>query len=77
MGKPYKKFLWCRGEKQKQVKSYSLKPKTCKVGQYTLSGKLVKIYNTVREARKDFSNVNKVLKGTASQCKGYTFKYIS
>ena len=77
MGKPYKKFLWCRGEKQKQVKPYSLKPKNCKVGQYTLSGELVKIYDTVREARKDFSNVNKVLKGTASQCKGYTFKYIS
>jgi len=54
-----------------------LKPKNCKVGQYTLSGELVKIYDTVREARKDFSNVNKVLKGTASQCKGYTFKYIS
>lgn len=77
MGKPYKEFLWCRGEKQESVKPYKLKEKTRKVGQYTLDGKLVKIYNTVREARKDFSNVNKVLKGTASQCKGYTFKYIS
>ncbi|MGN0966100.1 MAG: NUMOD1 domain-containing DNA-binding protein [Candidatus Coprovivens sp.] len=48
-----------------------------KVGQYTLDGKLVKIYDTVREARKDFSNVNKVLKGTATKCKGYTFKYMS
>lgn len=77
MGKPYKEFLWCRGEKQDSVKPYQLKKKTCRVGQYTLQGELVKIYNTVREARKDFSNVNKVLKGTASQCKGYTFKYIS
>ena len=77
MGKPYKEFLWCRGEKQDSIKPYKLKKKTCKVGQYTLQGKLVKIYNTVKEARKDFSNVNKVLKGTASQCKGYTFKYIS
>lgn len=77
MGKPYKEFLWCRGKKQDSVKPYQLKKKTCKVGQYTLQGELVKIYNTVREARRDFSNVNKVLKGTASQCKGYTFKYIS
>lgn len=77
MGKPYKQFLWLRGVKQSSVKPYKLKKKTCKVGQYTLDGQLVKIYNTVREARKEFSNVSKVLKGAASQCKGYTFKYIS
>ena len=77
MGKPYKEYLWCRGDKQESVKPYKLKEKTRKVGQYTLDGQLVKIYNTVREARKDFGNVNKVLKGLAKQCKGYTFKYIS
>ena len=77
MGKPYKNFLWCRGEKQDSIKPYKLRTKQRKVGQYTLDGKLVKIYDTVRAARKDFSNVNKVLKGIAAQCKGYTFKYIS
>lgn len=77
MGKPYKNYLWHRGTKLDSVKPYQLKQTIKKVGQYTLDGKLVKVYNTVREARKDFSNVNKVLKGTASQCKGYTFKYIS
>lgn len=77
MGKPYKEFLWCRGKKQETLKPYKLKEKTRKVGQYTLDGKLVKIYDTVRSARKDFSNVNKVLKGQSNQCKGYTFKYIS
>ena len=77
MGKSYKNYLWSRGWEPIIMKSYDLKPKTRKVGQYTLEGELVKIYNTVREARKDFSNVNKVLKGAASHCKGYTFKYIS
>lgn len=77
MGKPYKGYLWGRGNKQDSVKPYKLKEKVRKVGQYTLDGELVKIYDTVRSARKDFANVSKVLKGQASQCKGYTFKYIS
>lgn len=77
MGKPYKKYLWCRGEKQNSVKPYKLKESKRKVGQYTIDGILIKVYDTVQAARKDFSNVNKVLKGQATQCKGYTFKYIS
>lgn len=76
MGKPYRGYLWARGTKLEMLKPYKLPPKTRKVGQYTLDGKLVKIYNTVRAARADFSNVNKVLKGLATQCKGFTFKYI-
>ena len=47
-----------------------------KIGQYDLNGNLVKIYNTLRECRKEFGNVGKVLKGQANQAKGYTFKYI-
>lgn len=46
-----------------------------KVGQYTLDGKLVKVFPTLRECRKEFGNVGKVLKGQATHCKGYTFKY--
>lgn len=77
MGKAYKGYVWRRGETPElQVKAVEVKKLTRKIGQYTLDGKLIKIYKTTREARKDFSNVNKVLKGTAKQCKGYTFKYI-
>ncbi len=47
-----------------------------KVGQFDLNGNLVKIYNTVRECRKDFGNVSRVLSGKCKQCKNYTFKYI-
>ena len=47
-----------------------------KVGQYTPSGELIKIYDSVRECRKDFGNVSRVLSGKATNCKGYNFKYI-
>ena len=47
-----------------------------KVGQYDLEGNLVKIYDTVTECKKEFSNVGKVLKGILSKTKGFTFKYI-
>lgn len=50
--------------------------KAKRIGQYTLDGNLVKIYDTLRSCRKDFGNVGKVLKGQASQCKGFTFKYM-
>jgi hypothetical protein len=55
---------------------YKVPIKTRKVGQFTLDGKLVKTYNTVRECRKEFGNVSRVLKGLVNKCKGYTFKYI-
>lgn len=47
-----------------------------KIGQYTMDGNLIKEYDTVRECRKDFGNVSKVLRGTVSHCKGFTFRYI-
>lgn len=77
MGGQHKGFQWSR-EKVESMKPLE-KPKSSgkKVGQYTLDGKLIKVYNTVRECRKDFANVSKVLKGQAKHCKGYTFKYIS
>lgn len=36
---------------------------------------LVKIFNTVREARKEFSNVGKVLRGQATHYHNFIFKY--
>lgn len=47
-----------------------------KVGQYTLENKLVKIFNTVTECKKEFTNVQKVLKGLIPFTKNHIFKYI-
>ena len=47
-----------------------------KVGQYTLSGDLVKIYDSVRECKKDFCGCVHVLAGTRKKAGGFTFKYI-
>ena len=46
-----------------------------KVGQYTLDNKLVKIFNTVTECKKEFTNVKKVLKGMLPFTKNFIFKY--
>ena len=49
-----------------------------RVGQFTLDFTLIKEYDTVGNAIKDFGTaVQKVLKGQREQCKGYIFKYIS
>lgn len=78
MGEQYKGFLWARGEKLEFVKPYKTpKCSAKKIGQYTMEGELVKIFNTVREARKEFPNVSKVLNGQAKHCHNFTFKYIS
>lgn len=76
LGKPCGNYLWS-WDKFDKIKPYIKPIISKKVGQYTLDGKLVKIYNTVRECRKDFGNVSRVLKGLVNTCKGYTFKYIN
>ena len=72
-----KGFLWRRGEKEESVPPHvPSKSSAKKVGQYTMDDKLIKIFDTVREARKEFPNVSKVLKGQASHCHNFKFKYI-
>ncbi len=75
LGKPCGGYQWS-WEKVEKMAPYKVTIKTRKVGQFTLDGKLVKTYNTVRECRKEFGNVSRVLKGLVNKCKGYTFKYI-
>lgn len=48
-----------------------------KVGQYTLNGQLIKVFDTVTQCKQEFSNVRKVLNGQLSQTKGFVFKYIN
>mgnify|MGYP001773647173 CR=1 FL=1 len=47
-----------------------------KVGQYDINGNLIKIFDTVTECKKEFTNVRKVLNGQLPSTKGYIFKYI-
>ena len=77
MGEQYKGFLWRRGEKQDSIKPYKT-PKCAakRIAQYTMDGKFVKEYRTISEAKKEFPNVGKVLRGQASHCHNYIFKYI-
>ena len=76
MGYQCKGFLWRRGEKLDKIDAYTPKSLPKKIGQYTMDDKLVKVFNTVREARKEFPNVSKVLKGQATHCHNFKFKYI-
>ena len=49
------------------------------IGQYSLSGELIKIWNTPRETEQDgfrAASVRQVLNGDQNKHKGYTFKYI-
>lgn len=68
-------FMWSY-EKVDYLPPYDKVNKKRKVGQYTLDGELVKIYDTVRACKKDFCGCVHVLAGTRNSCKGFTFKYI-
>lgn len=73
----YKGYVWIRGEKLEKVPSQKNKiNKRRKIGQYTMEGELVKEFNTLREARKEFPNVSKVLRGEAKHCHNFKFKYL-
>lgn len=47
-----------------------------KVGQYTNDGELIKVYDSVREAKKVASAVPLVLSGDRKRAGGYMWKYI-
>lgn len=78
MGEQYKGFLWSRGEKQDSIKPYKTPKSAAKrIAQYTMDGEFVKEYNTISEAKKLFPNVGKVLRGQATHCHNYIFKYVN
>lgn len=68
-------YLWSY-DKVDKLETYDKVNKPKKVGQYTLDGKLVKVYDSVRECKKDFCGCVHVLAGTRKKAKGFTFKYI-
>lgn len=67
-------YQWTWTKEARLAKARINVPK--KVGQYDLDGNLVKIWDSVRDCRKEFGNVSKVLRGYDTKTKGYTFKYI-
>ena len=48
-----------------------------KVGQYTIDGELIKIYDSVRSAKKEHSGSLNVLRGIQKTCHNFIFKYLS
>lgn len=68
-------FLWSY-DKVDRLETYELYNKPKRIGQYDLDGNLIKIYETVRECKKDFSGCVHVLKGTRKKAGGFTFNYI-
>ena len=47
-----------------------------KVGQYTKEGELVRVFESVKSCRKEFTNVGRCLSGKVDMAKGFVFKYI-
>lgn len=73
----HKGYIWIRGEKLEKVPPIKNKiNKSRNIGQYTMDGQLIREFNTLREARKEFPNVSKVLRGDSKHCHNFTFKYL-
>ena len=58
------------------MKKLKSKTKARKVGKYTMDGKLIQIFNTVGEAKKDTCGAPNVLSGKRNSAGGYLWKYI-
>lgn len=75
LGRVYSGFQW-KLEKFDKIDSIKEKCNSRKVGQYSLDGKLIKVYDTVSLCRKDFSGCRHVLSGKYKTSGGYIFKYV-
>lgn len=76
--KPYKDYQFSLEKKEKMDKVVNKRNIRKKVGQYTLEGKFIKMFDSITAACKEFgTGVQKVLKGQQQQCKNFIFKYIS
>ena len=71
----YKGFIWKRGDKLDKIEPYVKASSPKRIAQLDDNGNVLKVFNTLREARKEFPNVSKVLNGNATHCHGFKFKY--
>ncbi len=63
-------------DKVPNMKKLTTKTQPRKVGKYTLDGELIKVFNTVREAKADTCGAPNVLSGKRKTAGGCIFKYI-
>lgn len=75
LGKPCVGYQWS-WKKLPNMKKLDVKAKARKVGKYTKEGTLVKVFNSVREAKADTSGAPGVLSGKRKTAGGYIWKYI-
>lgn len=68
-------FQWS-GTFVPNMKKLVTKTQARKVGKYTLDGELVKVFNTVREAKADTCGAPNVLIGKRKTAGGHVFRYI-
>lgn len=68
-------FQWS-WEKLPNMKELKPKTKARKVGKYTLEGKLIQIFNSVRAAKADTCGAPNALLGLRNTAGGYIWKYI-
>jgi hypothetical protein len=77
--KSAKGFLWSYNKSDKLIGYVGQEAKKIKVGQYTLSKELIKIFNSITEASKelniDKSNIIRVCKNRQKQAKNFIFSY--
>ena len=75
LGTSSKGFQWS-WKKLPKMKKLITKTQARKVGKYTKDGKLLQVFNTVREAKKDTCGAPNVLSGKRKTAGGYVWKYI-
>lgn len=72
-GTLFKGYFWTIGD---VIENPYFNDNGRQVGKYDLEGNLLKIYKSVCQAKKEYPNCVKVLKGYMNKCKGFVFKYI-
>lgn len=77
--KLYGGYQWSyeKVDKMPDIREVYHKHKPRKVGQYTLDGQLVKVFETVKDCVREFVGCRHVLFGRNSTSGGYTFKYLN
>lgn len=63
--------------KHRKMNGYTMPNQGAKVGQYTVEGELVKVYDNMTQCVKaGFKNAKQVALGKRNFCKGFIFKYL-
>ena len=73
----YEKVPCMKKLKHRKMNGYTMPNQGAKVGQYTVEGELVKVYDNMTQCVKaGFKNAKQVALGKRNFCKGFIFKYL-